>query len=587
MSIEITNAEQMTMLGKAVRFSYERSEEARMNRDNLIRIFMDKGFDNISSADLYDATGRESDDTETLVNLFQDFVKGHLISLAFHLPRWDVTAQITEGIGFDMRARMFLERYSELLDLGSVFKACAQDSAFGRAICKIVSSVAPKGVYSAVAPRAYRISPNCFYSDRSSSRIDECSFLADEYMLPLNEAREHFKDSASVEYIKEYTPESSNQNTTSNDDISDRDAYPETMTRLIDIFIRSAGVIVTYPLPNDSFSLIGQIEPLQVIKTPIVPYEVVDLMTAPDTVEEVARLSALRGLHLMTNENWFKARKQSQRSKGVPIAKVGMEDDARTVETTEDREFAFLNELGAESLNFYNIPGADPSVVQMAQLASATFSRQAGNLEVALGHSPGADTARQTQAIISQVSAAQAVDRDAFEQFQSNIGSKLLALAFEDEQLTIETNLRVPGTTFVVNIGWAPADRLPRPGTVADYIVKVTPYSGAFRSPQERIAHIQQASQILVQWMMAKAQGIPANLQAITRDLEHAFDVAGKVTEWFSDEPPTPQQQATDTYTSMAQPAQGSQVNYNSSSPQSGGGSAAPAAEALQAGFTR
>lgn len=267
--------------------------------------------------------------------------------------------------------------------------------------------------------------------------------------------------------------------------------------------------------------------------------------------------------------------------------KVGSEDDARTLETSGDREFAFLNDIDGDNLNFFNIPGADPSVLRTAETSMTLFSRQAGNLEVALGHSPGADTARQTQAIIGQVSAAQAVDRDAFEQFQSNVGSKLLALAFEDEQLKIETTLQVPGTTFTTNIGWAPASELPRPGTVADYLIKVTPYSGAFRTPQERISQLQQASSILVQWMQLKAQGIPANIQAIAKDLEHAFDVAGKLTEWFSDDPPTPQQQAVDAYTTMAQPAQGSDVNYNSNSPQGGAPAPTSGLEALPAGFTR
>jgi len=193
------------------------------------------------------------------------------------------------------------------------------------------------------------------------------------------------------------------------------------------------------------------------------------------------------------------------------------------------------------------------------------FSSEAGNLEVALGASAGADTARQTEALLGQISASQSLDRRAFEEFLAQIGKKMAELAFSNDELEVKTLERVPGTQFQFSRLWAGPTKMPRVCTIDDMSFKVTPYSTAFRTPQEKVSQLNQATQLILQLFMAKGQGAPLDLGAITQEIAEAFDLVPSLLEWWNGQDPTPQEQTNQAYQTTAQKGQGSDVRYQGS----------------------
>ncbi len=563
MPIDLKNKEEMAQLQRSVRYNWERQGDFRLTRKVLIDIYR-------GQSSVFPESYANS--KTTLVNLFQEFVKGHLMATAYRSPRWSVNARMAAGRGFDKRIQNFLNRYSEILDFTRLARQWAVDSAFGYAVAKVVNGVAPKGVYSLVAPRAYRLNPSHVILDQSASAPEESGFIADIYLVPIKTAKSY------VGFRKEgreaLTPWKGTDTfqTSSRDATSRTDAFSEDQTRLIDIYFPDSSVLVTWAAPSNAFSDIGSTEPLTIVPTKVNPYVFLRTLVTPDSLEEMSPLRALKGLHLLSNDLLWKAARQARQQQRNPIGQIGHEQDIDTLTNTPDGEVVLVNDLS--KVDLYSLPGADPSVVAIANLAMTLFGQHGGNLGVTLGQTAGADTARQTEALISQISAAQQLDRTQFELFMGEIGKRLATLAFEDESLALEISERVPGTTFVVNNGWASPKDLPRQGGIDDYHFEIVPFSGALRTPQERLSQLQTASQQIIQWMVAKQQGMPVNLDAILESYAESFDLIPNLSEWFTGDEPTevPQGQGQDkAYTSLAGPAEGSVVDYQGVGNKGGG----------------
>jgi hypothetical protein len=213
-------------------------------------------------------------------------------------------------------------------------------------------------------------------------------------------------------------------------------------------------------------------------------------------------------------------------------------------------------------LDLYVIPGPDNSILNLGLSTAKMFSTEAGNLEVALGASAGADTARQTEALLGQISASQSLDRQAFETFLGQIGEKILNLAFDNEELEIETIKKIPGIAMEVSEYWAGPTKMPRVTSITNFNFNVVPYSTAFRTPQERVKQLNEATQLITQLFMAKQQGVPLNLQVIIQTVADSFDLVPELAEWWSGEEPTPMEKTQQAYQSTAKEAQGSDIRY-------------------------
>lgn len=553
MPIDLNDKDERAQLQRSIRYNWERQADFRLARKVLIDIYR-------GQSSVFPESYANS--KTTLVNLFQEFVKGHLMATAYRSPRWSVNARMPAGRGFDKRIQNFLNRYSEILDFTRLARQWAVDSAFGYAVAKITNGVAPKGVHSLVAPRAYRLNPSHVILDQSASDPAESGFIADIYLVPLKTAKSY------VGFTKKgreaLTPWKGTDtfNSNSREGTSRSDAFSEDQTRLIDVYFPDSARLVTWAAPSNAFSDIGNSDPLTIIQTKVNPYVFLRTLVTPDSLEEMSPLRALKGLHLLSNDLLWKAARQARQQKRNPVTQIGSEQDLDTLLNTPDGEAAMVGDLS--KLDLYSLPGADPSVVAIANLAMTLFSQHGGNLGVTLGQTAGADTAKQTEALISQISAAQQLDRTQFELFMGEIGKRMATLAFEDESLQLEISERVPGTTFVVNNGWAPPKDLPRQGSIDDYHFEIVPFSGSLRTPQERLGQLQAAGKQLVLWMNAKQQGLPVNLDAILESYAEAFDLIPNLSEWFTGDEveQVPQQGQDKAYTTLAGPSEGSVVDY-------------------------
>jgi len=575
MAIDITIQDHKSRLSKALRQSFTEAASQRRVRRNLTDIYRDES----KLAHTLDIAGGDSD-LGTLINHFQKFVRGHMLTLAYYSPKWAIDARTTDGRGLDKRMQAMLTRYSEILNFNMIQKQLALDSAFGWAVCKVDNGIPPKGITAPVAPRMYRIPPDMLIVDPSAAHIDECAYIADIYLVPLNEAQSHegfIPEQA--EKLTEYRDTTSTGISSLPDGQSAVEMYAEPMTRLIDVYIAKKGKIYTWPCPNDEFRNIGSEDPVGERDMPINPYTLLSLTQMPGQLLEISRLRSLRGLHLVSNEMLTKGIEQARASQRNPVAPLGAEQDMDTALTAGDNNPIFLEDK--DKLGMFQIPGPDASILNLGNAAAKMFSSEAGNLEVALGASAGADTARQTEALIGQISASQSLDREAFEMFLGEIGRKLLNLAFDNDELELASIEKVPGTTIAFERLWVGPTKMPRMTTIDQFMFNVVPYSTSFRTPQESLGQLNQASGLVLQWMQAKQQGAPIELKAVMTSVGEAFDLVPQLQEWWNGKEPSTDEKAMQAYTSSAGPPQGSDINYHSDQ---GGGGTEPFTDSPQQG---
>lgn len=561
----------MARLQRAIKYSWEQASPSRERRNHLIRIYEDR-------EDYLAQYINDFKACNAYVNLFAQYVRGLQLSLGYNIPRWLVEARQAEGVGFDLRMKLMLDFYSPLVGLKELLRSWAMDCAFGDAVARISEGISPKGVYAPVAPRVYRVPPNNLIKDWSADTLETSCFIAELYLVPLKDARAFPGfDPYLRQMISEYRFDTDN---TRSAYYSSNDAFAESQARLLDVYLPGTGAILTFDCPDDSFSRVSA-EALGMTASPINPYELCRLMTRPDSIEELARLMFLKENHLLANDMIAKAATQARQSKRNPIGKIGDELDLAQLLDAPDGEAAFLTDK--TNIDLYTLPGPDPSIVSLGRMAQELFSEQAGNTEVQLGISPGARTARQSQAMLQQAQTASAYDRMIFDGFVAGIGKKLATLAFKSEVFEFNAVQKVPGTQFSYNVHWGPDSVVPRVGEISDYNFDIVPYSNMFRPPAEKLAQLQQASQSIMMWMQAAAQGAPVNLEYIMKEHAEAFDLLTCLPEWWSGEKPTPVQQTANTYQSMAQPSQGSDIRYEGAF--NTGGGAEYGGEPSQGGF--
>ncbi len=327
------------------------------------------------------------------------------------------------------------------------------------------------------------------------------------------------------------------------------------MTRLVDIYLPDSGLLCTWPAVMDNFGEISG-EPLSVLKVPINPYSVLALMDSAGPLTEVATLNATRQLGELANDLGIKVANQARQSKRNPAYKIGAELDAAALVNAPDLKPVGVNELS--DIGLYTIPGPDPNVVNIMQFALNLFKQFNGNVDLSTGSASVAGTARQEQILAERVSARENVQRQRYEQFVADIARKLATLAFHDELLQIELQEPIPGLEGLT-LDYSTAS-VPRVGTVDDYLFDTVAYSTQYRSPEERIAQLQEATSEVMAILQAVAAGAPLNIGVILEQIA-SYRELPELLDWWNGQQPTPAETAVESIGAAA-PSQGSVVQY-------------------------
>jgi hypothetical protein len=217
------------------------------------------------------------------------------------------------------------------------------------------------------------------------------------------------------------------------------------------------------------------------------PYRQLSLGPVPDNIEPSAPAQHVKFLFDVVNMIWRTLSNQASRSKQVMIAAKGDEADMENLRTLGDGDTACLNEPDSTKvLTFGNI---DNNLYAFGVGVEQAFDQAAGNLSAKAGLGASSPTLGQDRMIHGQVGRSEGFASQRMNKFASRIGCDLGYLLYSDPVRTLEYSDRMPGTSYEYSQQWTPGDR---EGAPDDYDIAVEEYSMRYRSPEERLAQINQ-----------------------------------------------------------------------------------------------
>lgn len=453
-------------------------------------------------------------------NLVQMAAQAHMITLAFNRPAYKVVAEQPEALSMQDTAEVFLNRYTELIDLESVAREVALDSFFGYGVIYTSVGMLPPRAANAVGqqigPCCWRVSQDNFLYDGTAATWSEVKYMGHFYYAPLNEAKQFApflaQNPEGTAALQEYNT-SAKTSSKLNDAYSSTYYSPEAVVRLVDVYFPGSNLIVTWPANSTTFSEVKD-DPLWVRENtghPAGPYDVVSHVDIPDNLLPAAPIDSTIAHHFLFNDLAEANANAARSAKVNPIHEVGSERDMSRLMTTRDREQVAVTNI--QKIGLWEQPGPRPDQTAYQLATLQMFKEFSGNLDDTLGLNPTASTARQSQLIRSANNARAAEARRRMDRCMHSVGLKLLHLGLKSD--TLRMSLRKPlGRGFTLDVSWLTRSEFPRDENVEHYLITVVPYSMEFKHPEQRLQSINEGIMLIFQALQLAMQGLPIDLPA-------------------------------------------------------------------------
>lgn len=457
-------------------------------------------------------------------NLIQLSGIAHQLTTVYNVPTYKVIANLPEVDAIAPQLQEFLNRYVNLLDLGSILRAVSLDSFFGYGIFRVDHGLLPPAAMHATGveagPRCWRVSQDDYGFDGSAKTWDQIAYHYSFRNVPLQQAQnyipflEYNPDGAQA--LTEYSYWADNEKSRVNDSAFSQQSAME-MTRLIDVYFPHSNQVVTWPANQPYFA---GVEGKPLLSRDYKghytgPYGVLSHLDIPDNLIPVCQNESVRNLHFLFNDLMEITANQATSAKYNPVFEVGNEKDMNRIMDASDRTavpVSNINKIGS-----HTIPGPDQSQTAYLSAALGMYKEFSGNLDDSLGLGPTAKTARQSQLINQANSIRGAEAKRRTDAMAVAIGVKLSHLALQDQELTLRYRREIGRSgQFVVESKW----RAPTPmggGIVHadDFSLSIAVGSMQYRSPQEILQEINEASGIIFQAIQMAAGGAPINVEAV------------------------------------------------------------------------
>lgn len=527
--IDPNDAKHRQRLSKAMQFWDQQMQAYRVNRRETII--------NYVGSKLWATSRGVKADKRMLGNLIQMSAQAHAVTLAYNEPRYLIVPNEPGAEQTAERLEKFHAKYTPMIGLGKKARAIALDSYFGFGISKVDIGFLPPGVQRVTGqqagPMCWRVSQDNFGYDGSASEWDDVLFMYDVSTHPLDELQKfqpflEFNPDATMG-LQEYTINDANATgRIVNQSGGDRSAQP--MTRVVNVYFPHAGVKACWPCNDGTFAQVSD-KPLGAMPWNghhAGPYDVMTHLDIPDNLLPIAQCESTKHLHYLFNSLADKTATQAEEAKINPIYEAGAQRDIERWEKTEDRKP--MPVMSVNKLGQLEKPGPTQSQTAMMGAALQMFKEFSGNLDDILGLGPTAATAKQSELIRSSTTVRGGEARRKMNTMMESICRKLSHLVLNDQTMTLPSRQKIRGSSISIDTSWVPPNQMPRNSSADDYLYQVIQSSMEFRSANDRLRELNEATQQIVAIFQAVSQGAPIDLekfietQAKYRDLPELLD---------------------------------------------------------------
>lgn len=499
------------------------------------------------------------------VNLLASYVSivGH--RLIPNAPRVMLSTH-SRGMSADVSAaQRWVNEESERMQLVRVLRRFVLDALFSVGIAKVAlarTSDAQTSAWHAAAghPFVQCVDLDDFAFDPACRDFAEAGFLAHRYRAPLDvitgdplygKGRKKLTASISRTHNEQGDEKASRLGT---GDYGRYEEYQD-FVDLWEVYLPQRRIVLTLA-SDEAGGPSEDEEPL--LEQPWVgpycgPYHFLGFGAVPGNAMPKAPVQDLIDLHMSVNMIYRKLHNQAARRKEVTL--VQSTEDGERIRTASDGDM--LKSDHPADATFSSIQGIiDKDALALGIHFKDQFSWKGGNLDIMGGLAPQARTATQDQMLNANSTASVAEMQQRVIEAVGGVMEALCWYWWEDPFRVMRTSYKVPGAEeFSVEQEIAPHQRW---GKFDELQIRVDPYSMAYRTPEQRLASLDQTvTQILAPLMgLLQQQGVVFDAQKyLAKRSEYTDDPAlGEIVSVA--EPPQMETQSAGMASGAPKPAQ-------------------------------
>ena len=285
---------------------------------------------------------------------------------------------------------------------------------------------------------------------------------------------------------------------------------------LWDLWIPRENVIVTTPVNGNGS--IANVRPWR--SRPGGPYLFLYYHELPDQAIPVSIQADLAIVHDSLNSTFRKLIDQTRESKTVLGYKPGHEGDAENVRDAKSRQIVQMRD--PSSVQEFNFNGPDQSLLGMLLQTRELASIIGGNTDVLSGLGAQAPTATQEQMVSDSAGGKIQLHELDTADFQVEVFEAIRWYIYHEQIEPIPIIGEVPGTDIKFRESFSAEKAAMMPGEFNAFQLKIEPYTGIYRSPEQRF------QSLLSIWSQLIMPGVQLGILDSTPDMDRLIELAAQ-----------------------------------------------------------
>lgn len=506
-----------TRIAEAVRGARTILADQRRTRTKIIRSFVGTH---------YSENAAEDKMPINLLELAQRVYRQHLAS---HAPKTSVSTWEPRLRAVSKDLQVALDALLEDILFGDTLGSAVDEAMFALAVAK--TGIAPAGPVDILGEEHEAGRPFCgivgqddLVYDAFQKRWEQCRFIGDRYVMPLENAKELFDGSSllTARRLSGHTDDGtelaaaiSRGSRNSGDD----EYMP--MAECWDLWFPYEGLMRTYAADDEGLPHGDPLREFEWTTPEDGPYITLSYGSVPDSIAPLSPLSLMYDLHELANAIFRKLGRQVERQKTILGVMGGSEADGRQITNASDGEGVTLND--PQRTQEYRFGGIDPPSLAFLLQVKDLYAYVGGNIDAIGGLSPQAETLGQERLLREGASARLLDLQKRTETFARKCVQSLAAQMWEDPLWQPEVQRLVPGTQIAVSTTLSSEERGPFP----KYDLDIVPYSMRGRSPADMLGAMLGLLERVVYPLMPalQQQGLQLNAPALIEEVARLADV--------------------------------------------------------------
>jgi hypothetical protein len=507
---------QRQKVGKSIEYWFTMLDWVRTNRTRMLKGFCGSRY----GREL--GFGRTS--PKAMLPLLQKTGQAYSVLLAYHCPKYRMTAKSLESRGFAKRWQTGLNKRVEQVQLEKTLRLCAIDAFLLMTVMKTYRGQYPVG----------RVSLDNFVWDAGLGDIRRSPFYTDRYRVPLEWCRKNPLMDQSI--VKKWTPvrrseKSANSNEswqlTEGGD-SDEGEFDE-MVELADTYFADSSHVGTWQCQGN-FELQMDDKPAMWLpwrQNEYGPFRICSFNDVPDNAIPISSAAGIYDMFCFVNVLLRKVAFRAANQKDVISFAAGQEGDARRVKTAGEIDMVQMND--PKGIAVHKMLGVDQPLWSLL-LSMLTLYKQSS--DTTIGNDPFAETLGQEQAVTERVERREGEVSKKWAGFLSEIGEDIADDMYDNPELTIEARRKVVGD-YTVDASWLPPEQMERVGSIDRYEIRVVAGSTEYKTPQQILKGRMEKMGAMAPYIpIGMQQGVTPNIRRMVESLAD-LDDDDEFVEWW------------------------------------------------------